>query len=60
MNKRTTSMITGLAVGTAVGAATAMIAGNTMKINRKAIKRNANKALRSVGQIIDNVATVIK
>lgn len=46
---------TGIAVGTAVGA----IGGRLMN-NKKAVKKNAGKALRAVGDFLENVQYMMK
>lgn len=59
MSKQTTSMVKGLATGLAVGTATYMIS-SAMGNNNKALKRNAGKAIRAVGTIIDNVTSMMR
>ena len=49
----------GMAAGIAVGAAVGAICGRMMH-NKKAVKKNAGKALRAVGDFLDNVQYMMK
>ena len=46
---------TGIAVGTVVGCI-----GGRMMHNKKAVKKNAGKALRAVGDFLENVQYMMK
>ncbi|WRS26632.1 hypothetical protein U6B65_09785 [Oscillospiraceae bacterium MB08-C2-2] len=63
MNRRTTTAITTAAVGMAVGTAAYMLVSGD-KANAKArtrrIKRTTGKALRQVGDFIDNVSYMMR
>lgn len=63
--KQNTSMLgsvaKGLAAGAVVGTATYMLSGaGKKKIMSHAVKKNAGKALKAVGTVIDNVSTMMK
>ncbi len=60
MNRTTSTALTGLAVTMAVGTAAYMMSGKNMKSQRKALKKNAGKAIRTVGNFIDNVSYMMK
>lgn len=59
MQKAMSSVVKGVAVGMAVGTATFMVA-NHSKSKSKALKKNAGKAMKAVGTIIDNVAYMMR
>ena len=48
------AVVKGLAAGAVVGTAAYMIAGNSKKKTASMIKKNAGKALRAVGGVIEN------
>lgn len=61
MKSKASSIIKGVGIGMAVGGATAMI-GSTMmgKPSKRITKKNTAKAMRTVGQIIDNIQYMMK
>lgn len=61
MNRRTSTAITTACVGAALGTAAYMMSGNraTMSKTRK-LKKSTGKALRQVGDFIDNVSYMMK
>ena len=61
MNKKSSAAITTACVGMAVGTAAYMMSGNkTMKNRSKKLKKSTGKALRQVGDFIDNMSYMIK
>lgn len=59
MKSQTTSMAKGLAAGLAVGAAAAMIGSRGLKNSKHSTKKKVNAAMKSVGNIIDNVSSMM-
>lgn len=60
MKKNMTSALKGVAVGVALGTATYMVTNTMTKGKTKTIKKNAGKAIKAVGTVIDNVAYMMK
>lgn len=60
MNKSVGPIITGAAVGIAVGAAASAIGGRKRTVSSRTLKRNAGKAIRAVSGIINTVSTTLK
>lgn len=60
MDRRMSSAITGVAVSAAVGAAAYMLSNKGTRARTKMMKKNAGKAIRAVGSIIDNVSTFVR
>ena len=61
MNRATSAIITTACVGVAAGAAAYMISGNKAAMSKtRKLRRNTGKALRQVGDFIDNVSCMIK
>lgn len=60
MNKTASNVVKGLAAGAAVGAAAYMITSAKSKKSSRALKKGAGKAIKAVGTIVDNVATMMK
>ena len=56
----TSALITGAAVGMAVGAAAYMAAGHTKKKSVTVFKKSAGKALRAVGGALENASYMMK
>ena len=56
------SVVKGLAAGAVVGTATYMLAGSSMSKKRNAhnLKKNAGKARKAVGTVIENVSYIMK
>jgi len=59
MSRSTGSMITGLALGAAAGIAISAVAGGAMS-NKKAVKKQINRAIRTMGGFIDNVSSMVR
>lgn len=60
-NNKMSSVVTGLAAGAVVGtAAYMMTAGSSKKKSGTSMKRNAGKALKAVGTVIENVSYMMK
>lgn len=61
MDRKVSSAITGVAVSAAVGTAAYMLANRGSRVRgSKMVKKNAGKAIRAVGSIIDNVSDFMK
>ena len=54
------AVVKGHAAGAVVGTAAYMIAGNSKKKTASMIKKNAGKALRAVGGVIENASYMMK
>lgn len=59
MTKRTNAIITTACLGMAAGAAAFMISGSGNSRTRK-LRKSTGKALRQVGDFIDNVSYMMK
>lgn len=59
MSRNGSGFIKGIGTGLAVGAVVAAMGSSMMK-NKKSLKRNAGKAIRAVGDIMDNVQYMMK
>lgn len=61
MNRKATAVITTACVSMAVGTAAYMMSGNkASKARAKKIKKSTGKAIRQVGDFIDNVSYMMK
>ncbi|HHY52955.1 MAG TPA: hypothetical protein GX499_06910 [Clostridiales bacterium] len=60
MNRSKTAAITTACVSMAVGAAAYMMAGNNTKNKAKKLRKATGRALRQVGEFIDNVSYMMK
>lgn len=60
MTKKTGAAITTACIGMAVGAAAYMASGKNVHVNTKQIKRTTGRALRQVGDFIDNISYMMK
>ncbi len=60
MNKTFNSVLKGVAVGTALGAATYMISNKDKRKKAKSLKKGTGKALKAVGTIVDSVSYMMK
>ena len=59
MKVQSSSIAKGMAIGLAVGGATAMIGSAMMnKPTRKKAKKNAARAMKTVGNIVDNMSSM--
>lgn len=54
------SVVKGLAAGAVVGTATYMMTSGGKKKSANNLKRNAGKALKAVGSVIENVSYMMK
>ncbi len=60
-SKATGAAITGVCVAMAAGTAAYMMAGkNRTKINTKRMKKTAGKAIRAVGDVVDNFSNYMR
>lgn len=60
-NEATGAAITGVCVAMAAGTAAYMMAGkNKKKMNTKRMKKTAGKAIRAVGDVVDNFSTYMR
>ncbi|MGI5966664.1 MULTISPECIES: hypothetical protein [Anaerotruncus] len=55
MNKTTTTAVTGVAVAMAAGTAAYMLANHGKANTGKKLKRNASKAIKTLGTVLDSV-----
>lgn len=61
MNRSTMNLVKGIVAGVAVGAAVGLISSKPIKHNKGSmIRKNTGKALRAMGNFIDNVSYMIK
>lgn len=60
MKKSMSPVITGLATGAIIGTAAYMMSNKASNSTAKVIKRNAGKALKTVGGIMENMSYMIK
>lgn len=58
-NNVMSSVVKGLAAGAAIGTATYMVS-QTKKKTANTVKKNAGKALKAVGTVIENVSYMMK
>lgn len=61
-NNTVSSVVKGLAAGAVVGTATYMMTAGTgkKKMQGRNVKKNAGKALKAVGTVIENVSYMMK
>ena len=55
MNKAATTAMTGVAVAMAAGTAAYMLSGHGKNSTGKKLKRNATKAVKTLGNVLDSV-----
>lgn len=60
MKKGISPIVTSLATGTLVATATYMISNKSNKKNASNLKKNTGKALKTVGNIMENVSYMMK
>lgn len=61
MNRKASAAITTACVSMAVGTAAYMVAGNKSTASRaRKLKKSTGRALRQVGEFIDNVSYMVK
>ena len=59
MNKSVSAALAGMAACAAVGTAAYMATSKSSKAQRRALKKSAGKALRTMGSMIDNMSSII-
>ncbi|MCI8351292.1 MAG: hypothetical protein HFJ86_09045 [Oscillospiraceae bacterium] len=59
MKSQTSNIAKGLAAGLAVGAAAAMLSSRGMKSSKHTAKKKMNAAMKSVGNMIDSVSSMM-
>ncbi len=52
--------LTGLGLMAAVGAATYLVVNNTRQAKQNKLKKNATKAIRSIGSVVDSFSSIVK
>ncbi|MDY4192410.1 MAG: hypothetical protein SOX72_09410 [Oscillospiraceae bacterium] len=60
MQKGMNAMAAGVAVAMAAGTAAYMLVENRKKIPVKKMKKNAGKAVRAVGSLVDNFSCMVR
>ena len=55
MNKAATTAMTGVAIAMAAGTAAYMLSGHGKNKKNKKLKRNATKAVKTLGNVLDSV-----
>ena len=55
-----TGLVPGLAVGAVVGSAVGMMSGPHNSSRRKKIKKTATKAIHRIGDVLENVGSVVR
>ncbi len=60
MNKTVGTAMTGIALGVAAGTAAYAMSNMTSRSQRKKLKKTADKAIKNMGAIIDNVSYMMK
>ena len=60
MIKTATNVMKGAAVGIAVGTAAYMMAGKSMKPQRKKLKKGMDKAMGTLSHLVDNITYMVK
>ena len=55
MMKSTMNVVKGVGIGMLAGDAVTMVGGQMMKADKKQMKKNAGKAMRAMGEVIDGV-----
>ncbi len=60
-SSRNSATATGIGIGLAVGAATAMVTAKMMSgSGKRAYKKKAEKCMRTVEDVMDNIATMMR
>lgn len=52
--------LTGLGLIAAVGAATYVVVNNTRQAKQNKLRKNANKAIRSIGSVVNSFSSIAK
>lgn len=60
MMKNTMNMVKGVGLGMLAGAAVTMVGSQMMKTDKKQLKKNAGKAIKAMGDVIDGVQYMFK
>lgn len=55
MNRGVSGFMKGIGMGIAVGCVAGAMGNSYMKSNKKGLKKNVGRALRNVGDLVDNV-----
>ena len=58
MTRGVTGFMKGIGMGTAVGCIAGAVGNSYMHSNKKGLKKNVGKALRNVGDLMDNVTSM--
>ncbi len=58
-NKPVMNFVKGVGMGMAVGAIAGAVGQSMMHKNKRGIKKNVGKALRNMGELVDNVTGMI-
>ncbi|MCL2885084.1 MAG: hypothetical protein FWF49_06330 [Oscillospiraceae bacterium] len=56
MSKGVSGFMRGMGIGMAVGCVAGAVGSRAVTANKKGIKHNIGKALRNVGEVVDNVS----
>ena len=60
MMKNTMNVVKGVGLGMIAGATVAVVGERMMKTDKKQMKKNAGKAIRDMGEVIDGVQYMFK
>ncbi|HIS49059.1 MAG TPA: hypothetical protein IAA80_00955 [Candidatus Gallacutalibacter pullistercoris] len=60
MMKNTMNVVKGVGLGMLAGAAVTMVGSQMMKADKKQMKKNAGKAVRAMGDVIEGVQYMFK
>ncbi len=60
MMKNTMNVVKGVGLGMIAGATVAVVGERMMKTDKKQMKKNAGKAIRAMGEVIDGVQYMFK
>ena len=59
MKRQTMGALTGAAITMAVGTAAYLVSTRTTKSQRRKIRHTADRAMRTVGNVVDNIQTMM-
>lgn len=54
------SVVKGIAAGAVVGTATYMMVSNSKRRTANSLKKNAGKAIKAVGSVVENISYMMK
>ena len=60
MTRGIMGMVKGICIGMALGATAGVVGSGVVRSNKKGIKKTAGKALKAVGNIVDNMQYMVK